>query len=99
MANNSTNKVNVTSAKVISLTANTELTVKFNRSIQAISIVNLGTANVYFRNDNNLAVIDNDDCMKLDSAFKGFDLYDTTPFTEISFISDANVKVQLLNIR
>lgn len=99
MANSSINKVDVTSSRSVSLAANTELTVKFNRNIQMVSIVNLGTSNIYFRSDGNLSVINDDNCMKLDASFKGFDLYSATPFSEISFIADANVKIQLLNIR
>jgi len=95
--NSSTNKIQVVNPQVISLTANTELTVQFNRNIQSISIANLGTANVYFRKDDTLATA-SDGCMKIDGTFKGFDLYSRTPFGEISFIADANTKVELLNI-
>lgn len=96
--NNSTNKVIILRPKVINLVANTELTVQFDKNIQSVSLVNLGTANIYLRYDDILATTNSDDCIKLDSTFKGFDLYSNVPFREISFISDANVKIQLLNI-
>lgn len=95
--NSSTNKVILTQPKTISLTANTELTVQFDKNIQSASLVNLGTANIYFRFDSTLATA-SDDCMKLDGTFKGFDLYSPVPFREISFIADANVKIEILNI-
>ena len=96
--NNSINKVIALRPKVINLVANTELTVQFDKNIQSVSLVNLGTANIYLRYDDTLATTSSDDCIKLDSTFKGFDLYSRTPFGEISFIADANVKVEILNI-
>lgn len=99
MANASVNKVDVNNSRVINIVADTELTVKFIKNIQSVSIVNLSNNAIFFRNDAELATIESVNCIKLDASFKGFDLYSSTFFNEISFISSANSQIQLLNIR
>ncbi|MCY6957841.1 hypothetical protein [Clostridium brassicae] len=99
MANASINKVDVNNPRVINLVANAELTVKFSKNIQSVSIVNLSNNAIFCRNDGELATTENVNCIKLDASFKGFDLYSSTFFNEISFISSVNSQIQLLNIR
>ena len=91
--------ITVSNSRVISLTANTELTVNFHKNLASITILNLGTANVYFRYDEQLAAVASDECMKLDSTLKGFDLSETNTIPSISFIADGNTKIQLLNLK
>ncbi|WP_125153640.1 hypothetical protein [Clostridium rectalis] len=99
MANLSLNKIVISGNKTINLTKNTELTVRFYKSIQSVSVVNLSNNVIFFRIDGELATIDNYNCIKLDANFRGFDLYSSTFFNEMSFISSSDSQFQLLNIR
>lgn len=98
MSNLSVNKVEIRNKKFFDLTANVEKTLVFDNPIQAITIINMGVSNVYFT-ANNLASINGEECNILDKNLKGYEKYETTPFTEISFIADADCKIQILNIR
>lgn len=99
MANPSVNKVTVGKTKVFQLLANVEQTLVFNDSVSLVNITNITTNDVFFRTDNELAVISDAECNFLNSELLSINRIATSNFREISFITGTNSTIQIFNAR
>ncbi len=99
MANPSVNKVVVGKTKVFNLLADVEQTLVFSDAIQLINITNIIASTIYFRTDNELAVVADAECNFLSSTLLSVNKISTSSFNEISFITAANSTMQIFNAR
>ena len=99
MANPSVNKVPVNNTKIFQLSANVEKTLVFPKAINLINITNMTTNNIYFRNDDEIAVVNDPECYVLNSELLSVNRITTGNYDEISFISDVDSTIQIFNQR
>ena len=101
MANPSVNKVNVAKTKVFDLLANVEQTLVFPQRINLINITNMSTNDVFFRTDEELAVVSDPECNFLNTELLSVNRVSITTYesNEISFISAINSTIQIFNPR
>lgn len=99
MANPSVNKVDVDKTKIFQLLANVEQTLVFPKSVNLINITNLTSNTIYFRSDNELAIIADPECNLLNSVLLSVNKIETSNFIEISFITGVDSTIQIFNAR
>lgn len=99
MANPSVNKVTVGKTKVFQLLANVEQTLVFPDSVSLVNITNVTTNDVFFRTDNELAIISDAECNFLNLQLLSVNRIETSNFREISFITGTNSTIQIFNAR
>lgn len=99
MANPSVNKVQVGKTKVFQLLANVEQTLVFPDDVNLVNITNLTTNTIYFRTDNELAVVADAECNLLNQELLSVNRIATSNFREISFITGTDSTIQIFNAR
>lgn len=99
MANSSTNKVIVGKTKIFKLLANVEKTLVFQPQINLVNITNMTTNDVYFRADDEIAVVGSDECNYLNSALLAVNTIYPSRYNEISFIAGLDSTIQIFNPR
>lgn len=99
IVNKSINKIEIGNKKNIPIVANTELTIIFNKNIKNLTFISEDVVDIFIRYDGELAVVESNESLKIDSTVYSIDLKSDEVFKEISIISTSNAIIQVVNAR